>query len=58
MYEYLGNLPTVEQIAELLLKCNAIHNQKCETKEERKFKKVDRGKDIKAIKFWKWLRNN
>jgi len=59
MYEYLGNLPTVELVVELLLKRNAIHTRKWQTKAGgRKSRRIGKKNCIKADQFWKWFRNN
>ena len=58
MYEYLGNLPTVELIAEILLKRNTVDKRQWQKETGREFRKMDKGNCIKAEQFWKWFWSN
>ena len=58
MYEYFGNLPTVEMIAEILLKLNTDDKRQCKKETDREFRKTGNGKCIEAEQFWKWFWSN
>ena len=44
MYEYFGNLPTVEMIAEILLKLNTVDKRQGQKETDREFRKIGNGK--------------